>query len=289
MTAAPYRKTYSYNRQDNDYAMYLDDALIGFAATATEAQRRLDALVYDLLTKGAPEQRATIDTMAADAQAEVTRRHHRQADQILRLAGSTKRLSVPVPHGARPTRRYGAALWARLADGPAAELAFRQARQQPQATWDDLPAAWQAYVPALGIAQLPIGVKDTFPGGVIYAWGLEPTLQRFLDTLADYLMMAIVTIRQPDGSIVQHLTPNQAERAWVAAVLATYPSVPASLTTIPWWPNAPLHIATGLARLIGPTWQVAADGTTVVRTIPAPDAQGWVAVAPAALAPRQAA
>lgn len=288
MTDAPYRKIVSYNRLDTDYALYLDGALIGYAATTMAGHSRLNALVYDLLTKGPAAQQATIRQLAADAQQEITRRHHRQAASILRLAGTAKRLPVAFPRPARPGHRYGAALWARLADGPAADLALRQARQQPQATWDDLPDAWQPYLTHLGATERPTGISPTFGGGAIYGWGLEPTIQRFLDTLTDHLVIGIVATSRPDGSTVQHLAADQAERAWVAAVLATYPTIPDSLTMVPWWAHAPLQIATSLARLLGPAWQVATDGVTVSRTIPAPDPQGWISGVPVTSARRAA-
>lgn len=50
-----YIKSIQYDRETHDFAMYLDGELVGFAATYDEAERRLDALVYDLLARPASQ------------------------------------------------------------------------------------------------------------------------------------------------------------------------------------------------------------------------------------------
>lgn len=45
-----YRKTIIYSPETRDYAMYLDDELVGFARTYHEAEVTLDQLVYELLS-----------------------------------------------------------------------------------------------------------------------------------------------------------------------------------------------------------------------------------------------
>ena len=44
-----YKKAIVYDPETQDFAMYLDDALVGFARTYQEAEQTLDALVYTLL------------------------------------------------------------------------------------------------------------------------------------------------------------------------------------------------------------------------------------------------
>lgn len=44
-----YRKTILYDRETCDYAMYLDEELVGFARTYVEAEVTLDHLILELL------------------------------------------------------------------------------------------------------------------------------------------------------------------------------------------------------------------------------------------------
>ena len=44
-----YRKEIVYDRESRDYAMYLDNELVGFARTYQEAEATLDQLVFELL------------------------------------------------------------------------------------------------------------------------------------------------------------------------------------------------------------------------------------------------
>lgn len=44
-----YRKTIVYDRETHDYAMYLDEELVGFARTHAEAEMTLDHLVLELV------------------------------------------------------------------------------------------------------------------------------------------------------------------------------------------------------------------------------------------------
>ena len=45
-------KDIRYDRETQDFALYLDGGFVGYARTRREAEERLDALVYDRLTKG---------------------------------------------------------------------------------------------------------------------------------------------------------------------------------------------------------------------------------------------
>ena len=45
-----YRKTILFDRESRDYAMYLDDELVGFARTYHEAEVTLDQLVFEILS-----------------------------------------------------------------------------------------------------------------------------------------------------------------------------------------------------------------------------------------------
>jgi hypothetical protein len=45
-----YRKEIVYDRETRDYAMYLDNELVGFARTYHEAEVMLDRLVYELIS-----------------------------------------------------------------------------------------------------------------------------------------------------------------------------------------------------------------------------------------------
>lgn len=47
-----YRKTILYDRETRDYAMYLDEELVGFARTYAEAEVTLDQLVFELMHGG---------------------------------------------------------------------------------------------------------------------------------------------------------------------------------------------------------------------------------------------
>jgi len=47
-----YRKEIRYDYLTRDYALYLDDELVGVASTYHEGEVKLDQLVYDLLTDG---------------------------------------------------------------------------------------------------------------------------------------------------------------------------------------------------------------------------------------------
>ncbi len=47
-----YRKTILYDRETRDYAMYLDEELVGFARTYAEAEVTLDHLILELLHGG---------------------------------------------------------------------------------------------------------------------------------------------------------------------------------------------------------------------------------------------
>lgn len=44
-----YHKTIVFDRESRDYAMYLDDELVGFARTYHEAEITLDQLVLELM------------------------------------------------------------------------------------------------------------------------------------------------------------------------------------------------------------------------------------------------
>ncbi len=44
-----YKRAIVYDPETQDFAMYLDDELVGFARTYQEAEQTLDALVYALL------------------------------------------------------------------------------------------------------------------------------------------------------------------------------------------------------------------------------------------------
>jgi len=50
---AGYQKEIKYDRATRDYAMYLDGELMGFGRTYHEAEVYLDAVVFDLLARGA--------------------------------------------------------------------------------------------------------------------------------------------------------------------------------------------------------------------------------------------
>ena len=45
-----YRKEICYDRESHDYAMYLDNELVGFQRTYREAEITLDQIVYELMT-----------------------------------------------------------------------------------------------------------------------------------------------------------------------------------------------------------------------------------------------
>ncbi len=45
-----YQKTIVYDPQTRDFAMYLDEELVGFARTYQEAEVTLDQLVFELLS-----------------------------------------------------------------------------------------------------------------------------------------------------------------------------------------------------------------------------------------------
>ncbi len=45
-----YHKEIVYDRETRDYAMYLDDELVGFARSYHEAETILDQLVFELLS-----------------------------------------------------------------------------------------------------------------------------------------------------------------------------------------------------------------------------------------------
>lgn len=45
-----YRKNIVYDYETRDYAMYLDDELVGFASTYHEAEVTLDQLVFELMS-----------------------------------------------------------------------------------------------------------------------------------------------------------------------------------------------------------------------------------------------
>ena len=45
-----YRKTIVYDRETHDWAMYLNDELVGFARTREEAEQTLDQLVFELMS-----------------------------------------------------------------------------------------------------------------------------------------------------------------------------------------------------------------------------------------------
>lgn len=44
-----YRKEIVYDRETRDYAMFLDDELVGYARTYHEAEVTLDQLIHELL------------------------------------------------------------------------------------------------------------------------------------------------------------------------------------------------------------------------------------------------
>ncbi|GAA5530821.1 hypothetical protein [Herpetosiphon gulosus] len=48
----PVGKTIVYDRTTGDFALYLDDELVGYAPTYLDGESRLNQLVYDRLTKG---------------------------------------------------------------------------------------------------------------------------------------------------------------------------------------------------------------------------------------------
>ncbi len=44
-----YRKEIVFDRETRDYAMYLDGELVGFARSYYDAERSLDALIFELV------------------------------------------------------------------------------------------------------------------------------------------------------------------------------------------------------------------------------------------------
>jgi hypothetical protein len=47
-----YTKQIKYDRDAKQFAMYLDNELVGYARTLLEAETTLDALVFELLSRG---------------------------------------------------------------------------------------------------------------------------------------------------------------------------------------------------------------------------------------------
>lgn len=45
-----YRKAIVYSAETHDYAMYINDELVGFARTREEAEQTLDQLVFELMS-----------------------------------------------------------------------------------------------------------------------------------------------------------------------------------------------------------------------------------------------
>ena len=45
-----YRKEIAWDSETHDYAMYIDDELVGFARTYQEAEATLDQLVFELIS-----------------------------------------------------------------------------------------------------------------------------------------------------------------------------------------------------------------------------------------------
>ena len=56
-----YDKRITYDRNSKDFAMYLNDELVGFAETHQAAEQELDELVYRLLMRAAAERDAEED------------------------------------------------------------------------------------------------------------------------------------------------------------------------------------------------------------------------------------
>lgn len=48
-----YRKRIEYDRETRDFALYLDDELVGYARSYADGESTLDALVFELLTHDA--------------------------------------------------------------------------------------------------------------------------------------------------------------------------------------------------------------------------------------------
>ena len=56
-------KDICYERETQDFALYLDGQFFGYARTRREAEERLDALVYDRLTKGVQAEASTASAL----------------------------------------------------------------------------------------------------------------------------------------------------------------------------------------------------------------------------------
>ena len=56
-------KDIRYERETQDFALYLDGQFFGYARTRREAEERLDALVYDRLTKGVQAEASTASAL----------------------------------------------------------------------------------------------------------------------------------------------------------------------------------------------------------------------------------
>ena len=56
-------KDIRYDRETQDFALYLDGGFVGYARTRREAEERLDALVYDRLTKGVQAEASTASAL----------------------------------------------------------------------------------------------------------------------------------------------------------------------------------------------------------------------------------
>ncbi len=82
-------KDIRYERETGDFAMYLDGQPVGYARTRREAEERLDALVYDRLTKGVQASADLTNALAvADATVRVEAASERGDEAALAVACS---------------------------------------------------------------------------------------------------------------------------------------------------------------------------------------------------------
>lgn len=65
-------KEIRYERETRDFSMWVDGAYVGSAPTRSEAERRMDELVYDMLVHGAADVSRVPVKMAYSAEEEVT-------------------------------------------------------------------------------------------------------------------------------------------------------------------------------------------------------------------------
>lgn len=155
-----YTKTFHYDPETRDFAMYLDGELVGFADTAREAEDTLNDLVYDLLNRAAADAQATepqpaIPTPAQvaaacvamgeefrDAAAAQTEQGNREAARDLEAASrAADKAAFYATEGAQLARWVGEALMVRSATTGGVVYAVRasgcccEAGQRGRACW----------------------------------------------------------------------------------------------------------------------------------------------------------